>query len=443
MLATSRLRLIILLTGSFFFGLVLQWLLPQLSGLIVVVAIMLLYVVYLSAVLIVKRRRQQKVPLVIPASNEAEEEPQPSPAITVVVPAHNEAGVIEETVRNLLQLDYPDFTVLVMDDRSQDGTRLVLEKLTSTLNDDRFQFHTREANATPGKSAVLNESVELTTSPLLAIFDADARVASDFLQQLVSLIEEPSVAAVQAQKRIANHRENLLTRSQQYEYTFDAHLQACRDMAKSAVELRGNGQLVKREAIEAVGGWNEQSVTDDLDLSTRFHIAGWDIRFAPNAVVCEEGITDFWSLVRQRCRWAEGSLQRYLDFGGEILFSRRLGLRNRADMLGYVVNFLFPLWIATDYTIVTLSFLTGTLHLSHALLSVFIGPIFTVCFLPTLYHAIRRFGGSSRKEAYIGSALTGIYMAGVWMPVVYYTVVKALFFPSKQLSWAKTEHKGH
>jgi 1,2-diacylglycerol 3-beta-glucosyltransferase len=239
---------------------------------------------------------------------------------------------------------------------------------------------------------------------------------------------------------ILHHENSLLLKCQQWEYTFDAHLQRCRDLAGSAVELRGNGQMVKRSAVVAVGGWNEASITDDLDLSTRFHLAGFLIRFSASVQVWEEGVLALGSLIKQRCRWAEGSLRRYLEFGGDILNNRSVMLRTRADMLAYWVNFLFPLIVAAEYIVVGISTLLGKATVEHQLISVGILPLFVASFIPTIYVSLRRFGGFSRFESLKGSFLTGLFMVGVWVPVVFYVFAKVLLKPDAPFHWEKTEH---
>ncbi|MCX5920579.1 MAG: glycosyltransferase family 2 protein [Candidatus Melainabacteria bacterium] len=419
---------------------------PTFSFLLLTIAFMVLYVMFLTVVLVVKRYRAKKKGINLEAPLEGVEVAELAPFVSVVIPAHNEASVIEASVLALLEQTYPNFEILVMDDRSTDGTAEVLAELKAKLEAQAtettisFSFHTRPSAARPGKSAVLNDALALTRGEYLLIFDADARVASTYIANLVPYLEPDNVVAVQSRKMILHHENSLLLKCQQWEYTFDAHLQRCRDLAGSAVELRGNGQMVKRSAVVAVGGWNEASITDDLDLSTRFHLAGFLIRFSASVQVWEEGVLAFWSLIKQRCRWAEGSLRRYLDFGGDILNNRSVMLRTRADMFAYWVNFLFPLIVAAEYIVVGVSTLLGKATLQHQLISVGILPLFVASFIPTIYVSLRRFGGFSRLESFKGSFLTGLFMVGVWIPVVFFVFAKVLLKPNAAFHWEKTEH---
>ncbi|MCK7521006.1 MAG: glycosyltransferase family 2 protein [Ignavibacteriales bacterium] len=165
---------------------------------------------------------------------------------------------------------------------------------------DKVSFYTREKDAFPGKSAVLNEALEKTKGDVICVFDADARVKPDFLKKILPYLSDKDTGAVQARKVIINKNSNFLTRCQNNEYALDTHFQKGRDSIRGAVELRGNGQLIKKEAIIDVNGWNNYTITDDLDLSTRLHLNGWDIRFCIDTQVYEEGILKFTPLLRQR-----------------------------------------------------------------------------------------------------------------------------------------------
>lgn len=455
LLSVQRRRLIYLVLTTLTALLLFERWLPGISAGITVSLFMVVYVVYLTAVGAVKRRQARKAGGLYPPI------PAVWPSVCVIVPAHNEIGVIEETVAHLLSLDYPNYTLLVVDDRSTDGTAQVLARLYQNQEDTttssgnacgplppaedqptrpRLQVLHRAADAQPGKSAVLNDALAATEAELLCVFDADARVEPDFLRALVPYVLLDGVAAAQARKVIDNSTDNWLTCCQHLEYAFDAYLQHNRDAGHGAVELRGNGQLLRRTALLALGGWDETTVTDDLELSTRLHLAGHDIRFAETVTVREEGITDFWRLLRQRCRWAEGSLRRYLEHGGAILFSKSMALRTRVDMLAYFVDFLFPLLVLADNVLVMATYMLGQGSRLHALMSFSLVPFFAIFFIPAIYIAIRRFTAYPWQDSVRLAVQTGGYMVAVWLPVVMYTFLKVLLAPRGDFYWSKTEH---
>lgn len=378
-----------------------------------------------------------------------------APRVAIFVPAHNEAAVITQTAAQLLRQTYPHWELWILDDRSTDGTREALAHFCQTLphdQRDRLHCHHRPPDAQPGKSAVLNEALTMTDTPYVAVFDADAWVPEDWLERMVPLLSHPWVGAAQARKCISHASTNWLTRAQSMEYGLDSYIQLCRDSVHSAVELRGNGMLLKREALATVNGWTEHTVTDDLDLSSKFHLVGWDIRFAPNVCVWEEGVPHVGPLLRQRRRWAEGSLRRYLDYGLPIL-ERDGSRRTKLDVIGYIINFTFPVWIGSDYLMWALT-LKRTLHLeplSHHLLTFSLMGFLTAAFMPVILVANLQFVLVPRSftpfwRFVIGtlywSAITSIYLCVSWIVSVWWVLISLILRREVSLKWDKTEH-GH
>ena len=262
------------------------------------------------------------------------------PLITIMIPCHNEGIVIHKTVENITAVDYDNYELILIDDRSDDNTAEVIKQIAKENHNIKYLI--REKSAFPGKSAVLNDALEMAHGEAVLVFDADARINPDFIKNLIPKLEPEDVGAVQARKVISNRNDNFLTRCQDNEMALDTHFQIGRDAVKGAVELRGNGELIKRKALEDIGGWNNYTITDDLDMSTRLQIKGWDIRFCPDVCVYEEGVMRIVPLLRQRRRWVEGSIRRYLENFWAVLFSKDMSLRASLDMTAYICEFLLP-----------------------------------------------------------------------------------------------------
>ncbi|HEY9686747.1 MAG TPA: glycosyltransferase family 2 protein [Coleofasciculaceae cyanobacterium] len=406
---------------------------PHYSSVILLLIFMILYTWLITLAMVHQKRMEQKHPK--PPNMDY------LPKVSVVIAAHDEECVIEETIRHLMRLDYPNFELLVMDDRSQDATPEILKRLGDELSLP-FRYHLRSADAYPGKSAVLNESLTITDGEVVCVFDADAYVEPDFLRRIIPFLADENVGAVQARKIIINANENWLTKCQNYEYSLDSHFQYGRDSVRGAVELRGNGQLVKREALEEVNGWNIHTLTDDLDLSTRLHIAGWDIRFAHKVAVFEEGIITFGALLKQRRRWTEGTLFRYLEYAGPLLKSRKASIRTTLDMVAYFLEFLLPLWLALDFMMLGWGFVHGDPTPVRILSSLIVIPIFSIGVTISIIVAIIRFHRPKLHQALFWGVVTGAYMTSLWFPLVFGIMVKVLFQKKRRTRWDKTSHTG-
>lgn len=398
-------------------------------GLVFLCVGMIIYAFYMHLATLHKRRKLKKHPQVI---NEDYQ-----PYITVMVPCHNEASVISKTIENVLEMNYENFEVIVIDDRSEDDTPKVVKELEEKY--EKVTALIRDKNAFPGKSAVLNDALTHAKGEAILVFDADARIAPDFLSKLVPNLEPEDVGAVQARKVIANKDYNILTRCQNNEYTLDANFQVGRDSVKGAVELRGNGELIKRKALDDIGGWNNYTITDDLDMSTQLHIKGWDVRFCPEAIVYEEGIIYLVPLYRQRRRWLEGSIRRYLEHFGDVLNSKEMSLRASLDMTAYISEFIMPIWLIMEVFFQVFKVVAKDAPTNCISSSLIVGCAIAFCFTLATRYSLRRFDNLSRFQAMKQSIETSLYIFAIWFPVVIYICFKILFC-KKDMNWGKTTH---
>lgn len=390
---------------------------------------MTIYAIFTNLAYNLKKRKLRKYPQVI---NE-----DYKPFVTVMIPAHNEEDVIANTVENILQMDYENFEIIVIDDRSTDNTASVIKDLETRYS--KVKALIRQQGAFPGKSAVLNDAFKMAHGDAVLVFDADATVEPDFLSKLVPELEPKDVGAVQARKVIRNRNQNLLTRCQNNEYTMDTYFQAGRDSVKGAVELRGNGELIKREALEDIDGWNNYTIVDDLDMSTRLHIRGWDVRYCIDAVVYEEGITYLWPLFRQRRRWLEGTIRRYLEYSGAALTSKKMSLRAKLDMTAYISQFIMPLWFLMELTIRIFKVFAKDASPHMLFSSIIIGVVIGAGFFMAARYSLRRYDFMPRLDATFEALETSIYLFIIWFPLVFYIGFKILFM-KKNMNWGKTAH---
>ena len=398
-------------------------------GLALLCVLMAIYLFFMNLSYKLKKRKLKKFPEII---NE-----DYKPHVTVMIPAHNEESVISDTVKNIMGMNYENFDIIVIDDRSTDNTASVIKDLEQKY--EKVTALIRDKDAFPGKSAVLNDAFKIAKGEAILVFDADATVDPDFLSIMIPNLEPKDVGAVQARKVIRNKNVNILTRCQNNEYTMDAHMQVGRDSVKGAVELRGNGELIKREAIEDIGGWNNYTIVDDLDMSTRLHIKGWDVRFCIDAVVYEEGIIYLKPLYRQRRRWLEGTIRRYLEYFEDVLFSKEMSLRASLDMMAYVSEFIMPGWFLLEILIRTFKILFKQAPTHTLYSSIVIGCVIGLGFFLGIRYALRRYDFMPRWDATFEAVQTSLYLFIVWFPLVLYIGFK-IMFTKKDLNWGKTAH---
>ena len=399
-------------------------------GLIILLCFMTLYGVYTSLALTHKKRKLKKQPIVINENYK--------PFVSIMIPAHNEESVIAHTVENIRNLTYKNIEIILIDDRSEDNTLEVIKSLADKF--DNVKYLSRKKDAFPGKSAVLNDALVIAQGDAILVFDADATVEPDFLSKLVPNLEPEDVGAVQARKVIRNSDTNILTKCQNNEYTLDTYLQVGRDAIKGAVELRGNGELIKRKALEDIGGWNNYTITDDLDMSTRLHIKGWDVRYCLDAKVYEEGVCYIIPLFRQRRRWLEGTIRRYLEYFFQAISSKKMSLKAKLDMVVYITQFIMPLWFLFEIIIRSFKVLTHRVGIPNEIMSsAIISFAVAFGFFFAIRYSLRRYDNMKRWEAFVQASYTALYMLIIWFPMVLFICGKILFC-KKDMNWGKTTH---
>jgi 1,2-diacylglycerol 3-beta-glucosyltransferase len=364
--------------------------------------------------------------------------PADLPYVSLLVAAKNEESVISNLVKMLCDLDYPKtrYEVWVIDDHSTDRTPVLLDQLAAEY--DQLKVLHRSADAGGGKSGALNQVLPLTKGEIVGVFDADAQVPKDLLRRVLPMFGKSEMGAVQVRKAIANASQNFWTRGQMAEMAFDTYIQQQRIAIGGIGELRGNGQFVRRLALERCGGWNEQTITDDLDLTIRLHLDKWNIGFLDFPPVEEEGVTTALALWHQRNRWGEGGYQRYLDYW-RLIASNRMGTLKTLDLFSFVIiQYLLPAAAVPDCLMAIarksfpiLSPLTG-LGLTLALIGMFIGlrrtqrnkQLSVSTFFVTLLQTLR-----------------GNFYLLHWMLVMAGITARISVRP-KRLKWVKTVHEG-
>lgn len=382
-----------------------------------------------------------------------------APIVSLLVAAKNEEAVIGRLVKTLCSLDYPAhrYEVWVIDDNSTDKTPVLLEQLAKQYPQLRV-FH-RPPGSGGGKSGALNQVMTLAKGEIIAVFDADAQVPADLLRRVLPLFERQEVGAVQVRKAISNLSPNLWIRGQVAEMALDSYFQQQRSAIGGIGELRGNGQFVRRAALERCGGWNEETITDDLDLTMRLHLDRWDIDFMLIPAVEEEGVTHGVALWHQRSRWAEGGYQRYLDYWRPIL-RNRMGSRKTVDMfMFWITQYFLPTAMVPDLLMAIVR--NDPLLLSPiGGLSVPLSMIGMMVGLKRIRRSQAALGASSSikttaKPSQAPPSIPGLGLMRLLMHALYGTLYMLHWFPvmssttarmsvrPKRLKWVKTVHRGN
>ncbi|MCX5932351.1 MAG: glycosyltransferase family 2 protein [Cyanobacteria bacterium] len=358
----------------------------------------------------------------------------PWPAVDVVVAARDEQAVVGRLVERVSRLRYRHgvLRLWVVDDGSEDRTPDLLQALEASTPMLRVLRRPRLAGG--GKSGALNAVLEQLEGRWMLVLDADAGLQEDLLERLIPRAEQGGWSAMQLRKAVVNAGSNLLTRAQAMEMALDAVVQEGRLAGGGVAELRGNGQLLRRDAITRVGGFNEETVTDDLDLSFRLLLAGEPVGVLWDPPVEEEAVLTIPALWRQRQRWAEGGLQRFFDYWPG-LFSQRLNPAQKLDLTSFfLLQYVLPMVSVVD---LLSALATRTAPTAWPFSIVALGlsgaAIVAGCRRPS--------EGPPLPAMNPLAAALGIAYLMHWFVVIPWVTLRMALLP-KRLIWAKTQHLG-
>ena len=257
------------------------------------------------------------------------------PLVAVLVPCFNEGDNAEETIGQALQLKYPNFEVIAINDGSSDHTGDVLDRMSVRCANLRV-VHLAENQ---GKAMALQAGSLVTEAEYLLGIDGDALLDPHAAQWMIRHFQNnPTVAAVTGNPRIRN-RSTLLGRVQVGEFSsIIGMIKRAQRTFGRLFTVSGAITAFRKSAVHEVGYWSPNMLTEDIDISWKLQRAGWDIEFEPNAIVwvlMPETISGLWN---QRLRWAMGGAQ-VLTKNIDVLFKPKL-------------NFLWPLLLEMSLTLI-------------------------------------------------------------------------------------------
>lgn len=269
----------------------------------------------------------------------------PLPTVTVLVPAHNEEMVIADCLEALLRQDYPPekFQIIPCNDRSKDRTREIIDAYVKDHPGRIIPFHRTEGKA--GKAAALKEICQRIETDLIVVFDADYLPSRALLKNLVAPFLDPEVGAVMGRVVPMNAHRNLLTRMLDLERSGGYQVDQQARMNLGLIpQYGGTVGGLRRSALEQIGGWNENILAEDTDVTLRMYLAGWSVVYQ-NSCECYEEVPEVWPVrIRQIKRWAKGHNHVFLNECHRLLASQNLNWRRKLDgtlLLG--IYFVAPL----------------------------------------------------------------------------------------------------
>ena len=340
--------------------------------------------------------------------------------------------MVARLLNALANLNYPQDKkeIIVVNDASTDRTREIC--LQYSLGQPELRFLNRSKSTT--KAAALNFGVSYAHGKIIATFDGDSVPEPDALLNVVKYFADPSVAGVQGRICSINAGQNMLTRFISYECAVQYELyMGGKDALGLFVGLAGTCQFIRKEALDAIGGWNENCLAEDTELSLRLVEKGGVIRYASEVRTFEESPFNVRSLVAQRARWYRGNIEVGLKFGRLMKkpdwrrFDAEMTLFGTLIILLCVINYFAPLWAFSVSSTLITAVIAQFLSLSTVLMLGIVGVALACLAKPFRLRNV------------------------LWLPFIYaywgfqsFIAMYALFeiVLRRKRQWRKTEHSG-
>ncbi|MEO7567652.1 MAG: glycosyltransferase [Aestuariivirga sp.] len=237
--------------------------------------------------------------------------PDPLPRVLIQLPIYNERYVVERLLEAIVKMDYPAnlLTIQLLDDSSDDTSKIasaVILRLNA-LGGHKIT-HIRRGNRVGFKAGAMKYGMTLNDSPFIAVFDADFLPKPTFVKNVIRYFSDPHVGM--AQTRWEHINENHSTLTKLMAFAIDNHFsveQGGRQASDCFINFNGTAGMWRRATIEDAGGWSDECLTEDLDLSFRAQLQGWKFLFLEQYATPSELPAEIQALRTQQARWTKGA----------------------------------------------------------------------------------------------------------------------------------------
>lgn len=228
------------------------------------------------------------------------------PFVSIIVPAYNEADVIESSLSSLLELRYPYYEIVAVDDGSTDGTFEKMKEFEGNHYGVNVTVYRKENS---GKADTLNYGIRRSRAPIVVCMDSDSRLTAETLRYAVRPFADPSVGAVAGNVKVIN-RHNIWTKLQALEYIEGLNIvRKAQAFFRTVNVIPGPIGIFRRATYDETGGYDSDTFAEDFDMTVKILSAGWKIHYEPKAVAFTEAPEELLDIIKQRYRWSRGILQ--------------------------------------------------------------------------------------------------------------------------------------
>ena len=239
-----------------------------------------------------------------------------TPSVSVLIPAWNEEVGIAATIKSVLNTNYPKLEIIIINDGSTDRTHEIVTQFIAQYKNMRQESDTHihyKYVPNGGKARALNSALALARGDIVITIDSDSAMDQNAIKNLTKHFADSHVASVAGNVVIGN-RTNPLGLLQQLEYLYGFYFKRADSLLNAVYIVGGAAASYRRQVITNLGGFDENSITEDIELSTRLQANGYHVRYAADAIVYTEGPSSMMGLCRQRLRWKFGRLHTFYKY---------------------------------------------------------------------------------------------------------------------------------
>ncbi|MCK5563258.1 glycosyltransferase family 2 protein, partial [Candidatus Bathyarchaeota archaeon] len=254
--------------------------------------------------------------------------------MSIIVPVKDEEKVVGRLLKAIMDADYPadKKEVVIVEDGSVDGTADICRKF---VEKNPLQVKLVCRSVSDGKPSALKEAFKHVSGDIVGVFDADNIPEPDFLLNAAGYFEDSSVSAVQGRLCAVNADENILTKfvAQEEALRCEAYMRG-KDVLGLFVPLTGSCYFVRRSTLLDVGGWDDASLSEDMEVALKLTKEGYRIRYAPEIRYWQENPTSLAQLIKQRIRWFRGEMEIAIKYGNLMAKPNRRNVDAEMTLLG-------------------------------------------------------------------------------------------------------------
>jgi cellulose synthase/poly-beta-1,6-N-acetylglucosamine synthase-like glycosyltransferase len=279
-------------------------------------------------------------------------DPSTTPMVTIQLPMFNELYVAERIIETCAAFDYPieKLQIQVLDDSTDETKDVIANKVAEIAARGINIQHIHRVVRTGYKAGALDEAMDRVQGDFIAIFDADFIPDPDFLIKTMPYFQDSNVGVVQTRWGHINKNYSVLTELQAF--GLNGHFaieQGGRNAAGHYINFNGTGGIWRKTCIEDAGGWEHDTLTEDLDLSYRAQIKGWKFKYLEDVIAPAELPITMSALKSQQHRWMKGGAECFIKMWRMLLTAKGVKLSDRIHGLSHLFNstvFLFILVIS-------------------------------------------------------------------------------------------------